>query len=161
VIVDCRSPPDLRTPDQLRLPTGRGLAATHAPPSTAATASQTNAAAYTASPTPSPSATSSASPTPAPSRTGTPTLVPLKVTFFDVGHGDSAWVHCGEFDALIDGGRATAVPGVINYLRRENVSSLDVVVASHPHADHIRGLTDVLAAFTVEKVIHKGSRYYR
>lgn len=70
-----------------------------------------------------------------------------RVVILDVGQGDAALVHEGGRVWLIDGGR----PGdrVLQYLRREGIFRLDVVVATHEEADHVGGLHPVLAALEV------------
>ena len=102
------------------------------------------------SPPPSPP---SPTPTPAPS-TPPPTEEDLKVHFIDVGQGDSILVDLGDTEILIDGGDKS--PGVVGYLRNFVDGNLEVMVATHPHADHIGGLIDVLNAFQVEQIWHNG-----
>ncbi|HEY6566651.1 MAG TPA: DNA internalization-related competence protein ComEC/Rec2 [Actinomycetota bacterium] len=72
----------------------------------------------------------------------------LTVRFFDVGQGDSALVTSpGGATVLIDGGPDEEV--VATELAALGIKRLDVVVASHPHADHIVGLPNVLARVPV------------
>src|SRR5207249_5820182 len=75
-------------------------------------------------------------------RTGPPPW--LTVTFFSVGWGDAALVRSrGGATILIDGGPDSQL--VATDLARLGVHRLDVVVATHPHADHVTGLPAVLA----------------
>lgn len=74
----------------------------------------------------------------------------LEVHFIDVGQGDSILIDLGDTEILIDGGGRT--PGVVTYLNDIVDGNLEVIVATHPHADHIGGLIAVLQAFTVEQV---------
>jgi competence protein ComEC len=63
---------------------------------------------------------------------------PVQVVFLDVGQGDAVVVRAPEGQtALIDAG-----PGVdlTAALERLGIAELDLVVASHPHADHIGGM---------------------
>ncbi|MFC1930452.1 lamin tail domain-containing protein [Chloroflexota bacterium] len=78
----------------------------------------------------------------------------LEVYFFDVGQGDSILVDFGHTEILIDGGGRS--PGVVPYLRNHVEGRLEAMVATHPHADHIGGLINVLAAFEVEEIWHNG-----
>jgi competence protein ComEC len=79
----------------------------------------------------------------------------LRVTFLDVGQGDASVTRFPDgFTMLTDGGGNLmgGDPGasqVVPFLRGAGVRRLDLVVASHPHPDHILGLSAVIDAFTV------------
>lgn len=77
----------------------------------------------------------------------------LFVHFIDVGQGDSILVQTPSQNILIDGGERTAGPIVVDYLRKQGVKKLDIVISTHPHSDHIGGLIDVLKTFPVKEVI--------
>ena len=74
----------------------------------------------------------------------------LKVHFIDVGQGDSILVDLGETEILIDGGGKS--PGVIEYLSDYVDGAIEAMVATHPHADHIGGLIEVLDIFQVAEI---------
>lgn len=80
----------------------------------------------------------------------------LVVSFIDVGQGDSTLVQSGGDNYLIDAGEPEAGPEVVDFLRSRGVEELDGLVATHPDADHIGGLPDVLAAFPVATVYLSG-----
>lgn len=83
----------------------------------------------------------------------------LKITYLNVGQGDSALIHGPDgFDVLIDGGETDAGPTVAAYLRSEGVDDVDVLLASHNDSDHIGGLVDVLnmADIPVAQVLYNG-----
>jgi beta-lactamase superfamily II metal-dependent hydrolase len=84
----------------------------------------------------------------------TPELDELRVHFIDVGQGDAILVDFGETEILIDGGGKS--PGVVTYLNDYVDGALEVMVATHPHADHIGGLIAVLEAFSVQEIWHNG-----
>ncbi|MCI8361046.1 MAG: MBL fold metallo-hydrolase [Clostridiales bacterium] len=67
------------------------------------------------------------------------------VTFLDVGQGDAALIREGERAVLIDGGGDGQA--LARALRREGVGRLDMLIATHPHADHIGGLSQAAEAF--------------
>src|SRR3989344_5380879 len=79
----------------------------------------------------------------------------LTVSFLDVGQGDSIFIRAPSGrQVLIDGGRGT---GVLRELARVVPwydRSIDAVIPTHPDADHISGLIDVLARYRVETIIH-------
>lgn len=80
-----------------------------------------------------------------------------KVHFINVGQGDSILIQSGNGkNMLIDGGTKAQGSKVVNFLKSKGVSKLDVVVATHPDADHIGGLIAVLNNFSVGKFIDSG-----
>jgi len=93
-------------------------------------------------------------PLPEPAPVPTPSVKELKVHFIDVGQGDSILVDLGETEVLIDGGDRE--PGIVSYLKEHVDGPLEVMVATHPHADHIGGLIEVLETFDVEEIWHNG-----
>ena len=77
----------------------------------------------------------------------------LKVYYLDVGQGDSIYIKTPNGDdILIDGGNNDKGDEVVSYLREYNVDDLEVMVATHPDADHIGGLDVVLDEMKVESV---------
>jgi competence protein ComEC len=79
----------------------------------------------------------------------------LTVRFFDVGQGDAALLTSpGGVAILVDGGPDPAA--VATELAALGVKRLDVVVASHPHADHVVGLPAVLSRIPVGLLLEPG-----
>jgi len=77
----------------------------------------------------------------------------IAVHFIDVGQGEATLITTRGGNILIDGGDTPMGTRVSNYLRSVGVNSLTYVVATHPHADHIGGLIEVLQVFDVGAVI--------
>ena len=81
----------------------------------------------------------------------------LTIAFINVGQGDSTLVILPNGKTLlIDGGDHENSGRVLATLQQHDLSHIDVVVATHPHADHIGGLTDVIKNVGVEQVIDSG-----
>jgi competence protein ComEC len=79
----------------------------------------------------------------------------LTVRFFDVGQGDAALLTSpAGVSVLVDGGPDPAQ--VATELVALGVKRLDVLVASHPHADHVIGLPAVLARIPVGLLLEPG-----
>ena len=73
-----------------------------------------------------------------------------EVYFFDVGQGDSILIRVGDYTMLIDASERTAGETIVQNLDALGVESLDAVIATHPHADHIGGMTMVIETFPIE-----------
>ena len=77
-----------------------------------------------------------------------------KVTFIDVGQGDSIFLELSDGKTvLIDGGLSEYGSAVVSFLKENNVRHLDLLVASHPHADHIGGLPEVIEAIKPDQFV--------
>lgn len=111
----------------------------------------------------------------------------LIVTFIDVGQGDSILIETPEGKkVMIDGGgidrREENKPSknqninisesenqnsgdpvgervVVPFLHRKGINKLDLVVLTHPHADHLGGLNEVLDKVEVDQVLDGGQVY--
>lgn len=93
--------------------------------------------------------------TPLPGEPGFEAVGALRILQLDVGQGDAALITTPDGRRiLIDAGPNADV--VADILRAEGVDSIDLVVASHNHADHIGGMPQVLAAFAVRAYIENG-----
>ncbi|MEX0909839.1 MAG: ComEC/Rec2 family competence protein [Candidatus Paceibacterota bacterium] len=78
----------------------------------------------------------------------------LEIVMLDVGQGDAFFIESPKgTQVLIDGGRSTAVLRGLSEVMPFWDRTLDVVVATHPDADHIGGLIDVFERFEVKHVL--------
>jgi len=87
-------------------------------------------------------------------------LVPdgkLHVWFFDVGQGDAMLIKtpAGE-KIIIDGGPGKAVLEPLGKTLSFFDQKLDLLILTHPHADHLDGLVEILKRYKVEKVLSTG-----
>lgn len=73
-----------------------------------------------------------------------PTTDDITVYFLDVGQGDSILIQASDATILIDGSERDQGSIVLEDLKKYGVTTIDYLIASHPHADHIGGLIDVL-----------------
>ncbi len=78
----------------------------------------------------------------------------LRVWYFDVGQADSELIRLPDGTSiLIDAGTSSTEDELIDELRSLGAETLDLVVATHPHADHIGGMAAVIDALEVEQVV--------
>ena len=78
----------------------------------------------------------------------------LQIHFLDVGQGDCTIVLCDGESMVIDGGPASASSFVYSYIRNTlELQHIDYVVSTHPHLDHVYGLSSVLNAAPVDLVL--------
>lgn len=79
----------------------------------------------------------------------------IRVHFLSVGQADCTLVMTRDATVLIDAGGEDegAVRAMLAYLRRAGVSTIDCLILTHPHADHIGGATAVLEKFSVVRCL--------
>ncbi len=80
----------------------------------------------------------------------------LSAYFLDVGQGDSSLIIFGNKTILIDAGEIDMGDRVVSDLKERGVTRIDLLVATHPHSDHIGGMQKVLDNFPVGKVLDSG-----
>ncbi len=81
----------------------------------------------------------------------------INVHFVDVAHGDCTFIDYGDYEILIDAGYGDQGQNVADYIRPYVSGNLELVIATHAHADHLGGLPKVLENFTVDRIIDSGS----
>jgi len=77
----------------------------------------------------------------------------FSIHYIDVDQADSILIVNGEDTMLIDAGNNKDGKTVVNYIENLGISQLDYVVGTHPHADHIGGLDDVIDNFDIDKIL--------
>jgi competence protein ComEC len=84
----------------------------------------------------------------------------LRVSFLNVGEGDAILIQKGSRQVLIDGGPS---PQAISLeLSRQMPfwdKTIDLVVLTHPHQDHLAGLIEVMRRYRVKQVLYPNLDY--
>ncbi|MCX6779077.1 MAG: ComEC/Rec2 family competence protein [Candidatus Magasanikbacteria bacterium] len=81
----------------------------------------------------------------------------LRVIFLDVGQGDSSLIITPENKTiLVDGGPDDKVLSELGKFLPLKQKKIDVMILTHPHADHLDGLVDVLKRYEVGEVYYTG-----
>ncbi|MDP2631539.1 MAG: MBL fold metallo-hydrolase [Candidatus Uhrbacteria bacterium] len=83
----------------------------------------------------------------------------LAVWVFDIDQGDAIFIDAPNAQILIDGGPNGDVVQKLSAVMPFWDRSIDVVVSTHPHADHVTGLIDVLERYDVGEVWSTGQDY--
>ncbi len=71
----------------------------------------------------------------------------MKVHYIDVGQGDSELIQVDGKNILIDAGNNDSM--AYNYLKQLGIKKIDYVMATHPHSDHIGGMTQIINEFDI------------
>lgn len=80
------------------------------------------------------------------------------IYFFDVGQGDAALIRAPNGDdVLVDGGPNKKIVSKLGRVLPFYDRTIEIVILTHPHADHLAGLISVLEQYKVERVIISGA----
>ncbi len=81
----------------------------------------------------------------------------LLVTFFDIGQGDAIFIEVpGGNQILVDGGPGDRILAKLGRIMPFWDRSIDLLILTHPHADHLDGLIEVLKRYDVDMVLETG-----
>ncbi len=84
----------------------------------------------------------------------------LRVSFLNVGQGDAILIQKGNQQVLVDGGPS---PQALTLELGNRMPfwdrTIELVVLTHPHADHLTGLVEVLQRYQVEQVLYPDLDY--
>lgn len=77
----------------------------------------------------------------------------MKVHFIDVDQGDATLIQTPSGKTiLIDAGERDQGTRIINYIKDKGIDTIDIVIATHPHADHIGGMAEVINSFNIGQI---------
>ena len=80
-------------------------------------------------------------------------MAELRIHFINVGQGDSILIQCDGETMLVDAGPLEAGSVVNEYIRNTTgIKTLNYVIATHSHDDHLFGMPEALKGLSVEKV---------
>ncbi len=80
----------------------------------------------------------------------------LVVNVIDVGQGDAILIRTPGQVTLIDSGDVPARDKLVAYIKKQGVKTIDTLIVTHPHADHIGGAVAILDNFAVKRVYDSG-----
>ena len=85
----------------------------------------------------------------------------LKITWFDVGAGDSMYMRLPNGkNVLIDGGLSSKGASIVKKLKNQNVSTIHYLLSTHPDADHVGGLQTVFEEMEVKNFYYPDDAEY-
>lgn len=74
----------------------------------------------------------------------------MYVHYINVDQGDSILIQVNHKNILIDSGPKSEKKHLINFLNTHNISTLDYVIATHPHDDHIGNMNTIINTYEVK-----------
>jgi competence protein ComEC len=77
----------------------------------------------------------------------------MSLSVFDVGQGDAILAQEGDKQILIDGGPNGAVLEKLGNVMPAGDRTIELVILTHPHSDHVNGLVQVLSRYKVERIL--------
>ncbi len=77
----------------------------------------------------------------------------LTVHYIDVEQADCELIQTEEQNVLIDAGDQGMGDQIGSYLRAQGVETIDLLIATHPHADHIGSMAEIVKQFEIKKVL--------
>ena len=83
-----------------------------------------------------------------------------RVYFFNIGQGDGFLLRFPEgFNVLVDGGPDNSLLPKLGQTLPFYDKTIDLMILTHPHADHVLGLVEVLRRYKVKAVLANGILY--
>lgn len=84
-------------------------------------------------------------------------VAPLEVTFLDVGEGEAVYIRTPDGKSLlVDAANPATAERIVRFLNSRGVDTLQAVLITHPHPDHMGGIFQLLSTFRVKRVYDNG-----
>ena len=83
----------------------------------------------------------------------------LDIYYFDVGQADCIFLRCDDQNMLIDAGNNADGKLIVNELKSMGIDTIDYLIGTHAHEDHIGGLDDVIDNFNIENFYMPSKEY--
>lgn len=81
---------------------------------------------------------------------------PLTVKVLDIGQGDAILIRVAGQTVLVDTGDSNTRDKMVAYIKKEGITTIDKVIITHPHADHLGGMPGILENFKVGQIYDSG-----
>lgn len=78
----------------------------------------------------------------------------MEITYLDVGNADCEIIRMEDgTNIVIDAGTKDQSGNIIRTLKRKGIRKIDYLIATHPHADHIGGMEDIIDSAEIGTVV--------
>src|SRR5690242_18351645 len=82
----------------------------------------------------------------------------LKVTFLDIGQGDSMSIESANgIQVMIDGGPGKIVLSALGRVMPFYDITIDAIIATHPDSDHVGGFASIINNYKVGEYFNNGA----
>ncbi|MGF7010559.1 competence protein ComEC [Lachnospiraceae bacterium PF1-22] len=78
----------------------------------------------------------------------------MRVTFIDIGQGNSTLIQTGNYNVLIDTGSHKEKEHLMSTLQEKGVEEIDYLIFSHPDEDHIGNGNSIIGNYPVKNVMY-------
>ncbi|WP_346687386.1 ComEC/Rec2 family competence protein [Megamonas hypermegale] len=80
----------------------------------------------------------------------------VKIEVLDIGQGDASLIYTKDEIIMIDTGDIDERDRLVKLLKERDIKTIDKLIITHPHADHIGGAYAVFKNFKVKEVYDNG-----